>query len=92
MDVTLNTVYLVEEHSGASGDMAYWMTVFLSADQAKDAVESRAMRRGAPRLRWEGGRQVLTGKPTPGSGGPTYTILPLSVHRSDLYEEHAAVA
>lgn len=92
MDVTPETIYLVEEHSGPSGDMAYWMTVFLTADEARNAVENRRTRGGKPPLRWEGGRSVLTGRPFSGGSGTSYTIMPLSVHRASLYEEHSGAA
>ena len=92
MDVTPDKIYLVEEHSGPSGDMAYWMTVFLTADEARTAVEDRRTRGGKPPLRWEGGRSVLTGRPFPGGGGTSYTIMPLSVQRAPLYEEQSGAA
>ncbi len=72
--------------------MAYWMTVFLTADEARNAVENRRTRGGKPPLRWEGGRSVLTGRPFSGGSGTSYTIMPLSVHRASLYEEHSGAA
>ena len=88
---TPETIYLVEERSGSSGGLAYWMTVFLTADEARTAVENRTSRGGEPPLRWEGGRAVMTGRPTTGGNGTSYTIMPLSVYQSGPAEDQWSV-
>jgi hypothetical protein len=85
--MTIETVYLVEDHQSDSN--RYWAHVYLSAARAKAGVEYWYQRSGVGRLRWEDGSfgVMIAYVDNHDTADRAYAIIPLRVHRDDQPEE-----
>jgi len=86
--MTIQTVYLVEDHARGQDTNSYWAKVYLSERKAREGVEYWAPRRGIRSLRWEDGSfGVMIAYPADDDDVmPAYKIVPLDVHQDSQPE------